>query len=217
MKAASASAKSTVADASVHFFEDFSTTPLGRTPGAWRVGRTTGTVVNLDELPGNWVVMAGEASLAPNQLKVLPRDFTLTYELVASQNFTWGAKGLTLLLANDRSPGNADSYIRLKLRPGFDGKDGEAELETKFAAGYQSGTKWYSATGFSNNAKNNHITVSVRKNGESMQVFIGPNKIADYDKAMPAAQLFNSMRFFVAGNASELKDKFYISVIKVRK
>src|SRR4029077_4288584 len=103
-----------------------------------KVGRTTGTVVNLDGLPGNWAVMAGDASLAPKQIQALSRDFTLTYELVASQNFTWGAKGFTLLLANEPSPGSADSYVRLKLRPGFDGKDGEAELETKFAAGYQS-------------------------------------------------------------------------------
>ena len=212
---ASASAKSNATDASVHFFEDFSTTPVGRTPNAWKIGRTTGTVVNLDGVPGSWVVMAGEASLAPNQLKALPRDFTLTYELVASQNFTWGAKGFSLLLANERSPGNADSFIRLKLRPGFDGKAGEAELETKFAAGYQSGTKWYAATGFSNNAKNNHITVSIKKNGEGMQVFIGANKIADYDRAMPAAQVFNSLRFFVAGSPTELNDKFYVSGVKV--
>ena len=214
---ASASAKSNAADASVLFFEDFSTTLVGRTPSAWKVGRTTGTVVNLDGLPGNWAVMAGDASLAPKQIQALSRDFTLTYELVASQNFTWGAKGFTLLLANEPSPGNADSYIRLKLRPGFDGKDGEAELETKFAAGYQSGTKWYPATGFSNNQKNNHITVSIRKSGESVRVFIDSNKIAEYDKAMPAAQAFNSMRFFVLGNASELNDKFYISRIKVTK
>jgi len=173
--------------------------------------------VNLDGLPGNWALMAGDASLTPKQLKALPRDFTLTYELVASQGFTWGAKGMTLLLADERSPGNADSYIRLKLRPGFDGKDGEAELETKFAAGYQSGTKWYPATGFSNNEKNNRITVSIRKSGESLQVFLDSNKIAEYEKAMPAAQVFNKMSFFVLGSPSEQNDKFYLSKIKVSK
>jgi len=217
VKEASPAARSNASDASVHFFEDFSTTSIGRTPSGWSVGRTTGTVVNLDGLPGNWALMAGDASLTPKQLKALPRDFTLTYELVASQGFTWGAKGLTLELANERSPGNADSYLRLKLRPGYDGKDGEAMIETRFPAGYQSGSKWYPATGFSNNEKNNRITVSIRKSGESLQVFLDSNKIAEYEKAMPAGQAFNKMSFVVPGSPSEQNDKFYLSKIKVSK
>ena len=102
---ASEASKKTTADKNVHFFEDFSTTAIGKKP--------------------------------------MPQNFTLTYDLVASQNFTWGAKGLTLQLSKETSPGNAESYLSLKLRPGFDGKDGEATLETKFPSppGYSNGTK----------------------------------------------------------------------------
>ena len=46
--------------------------------------------------------------------------------------FYMGCKGLTMQLSKETSPGNAESYLKLKLRPGFDGRDGEAELETKF-------------------------------------------------------------------------------------
>ena len=209
---ASAATRTNAADATVHFFEDFSTSAVGRGPNGWTVGKTTGTVATLDGLAGNWVAMAGDARLTPKQLKTpLPRDFTLTYELVASQNFTWGAKGLTLELAN------ADSYLRLKLRPGFDGKDGEAVIETKFPSGYPSGTKWLPATGFSNNKQNNRVTVSVRKAGETIQVFLDANKIADFDKAVPAGLLFNGMSFFVLGSPSELNDKFYLGKIRISK
>jgi len=217
VREASPVAKSNASDASVHFFEDFSTTSIGRTPSGWSVGKTTGTVASLDGLPGNWALMAGDASLTPKQLKALPRDFTLTYELVASQGFTWGAKGLTLELAHERSPCNADSYVRLKLRPGYDGRDGEAMIETRFPVGYQSGSKWYPATGFSNNQKNNRVTVSIRKSGESLQVFLDSNKIAEYEKAMPAGQAFNKISFSVPGSPSEQNDKFYLSKIKVSK
>ncbi|MBK9569138.1 MAG: hypothetical protein IPO53_03945 [Chitinophagaceae bacterium] len=74
----------------------------------------------------------------------------MTYDLVASQNFTWGAKGLTLQLSKETSPGNAESFLKLKLRPGFDGKDGEATLETKFPSppGYSNGSQWYAAPVF---------------------------------------------------------------------
>lgn len=213
---ASEAARSNASDAKVHFFEDFSTTGVGRAPNGWSVGRTSGTIASLDGLPGNWVVMAGDAKLTPKQLKTpLPQDFRLTYELVAAQNFTWGAKGLTVLLANERSPGNAESYLQLKLRPGFGGKDGEAVIETRFPAGYQSGTKWLPAPGFSNNKQNNRITVSMRKAGETIQLFIDSNKIAQYDKAIPAGLLFNAMSFFVLGSASEQNDKFYLSKIRI--
>jgi hypothetical protein len=56
----------------------------------------------------------------------------------------------------------------LKLRPGFDGRDGEATIETKFPSGYLSGTKWTAASGFSNNKKYNRIMVSIKKLGERL-------------------------------------------------
>jgi hypothetical protein len=142
----------------------------------------------------------------------------LSYELVAAQNFTWGAKGLTMQLSKETSPGNSESFIKLKLRPGFDGRDGEATLETKFPSppGYSNVAKWYTAPGFSNNKKNNRITVIIKKIGETLQVFIDNTKIAEYEKAIPLAHLFNALSFDCGGNSAE-NDKFYISNIKIVK
>ena len=46
-------------------------------------------------------------------------------------------------------------------------------------------------------------------------MFIDGNPIAEYDKAMPSTLLFNAMSFFVMGGASEEKDKFYVSKIRI--
>ena len=48
-------------------------------------------------------------------------------------------------------------------------------------------------------------------------MFIDGSKIADYAKAMPATLLFNAMSFSVMGGASEEKDKFYVSKIRISK
>lgn len=98
-----------------------------------------------DGLEGNWVVLRGHYINATLLKKPLPQNFTLSYDLVASQNFTLGAKGLTLQLSKETSPGNAESFLKLKLRPGFNGSDGEAVLETKFPSppGYSNGTKFF--------------------------------------------------------------------------
>jgi len=138
--------------------------------------------------------------------------------LVAAQNFTWGAKGLTLQLAKEITPGNPESFISLKLRPGFDGKDGQATIEMKFPSppGYQTGSEWFAAPGFSNNKKNNHILVTIKKMDEKLQVFIDKIKIVEYEKAMPASHLFNALSFDCNGNTDE-NDKYYISNIKITK
>ena len=216
---ASEASKKNLADKNIHFFEDFSTTGVGKKPIGWRIqyGLDGGVIEKRDGLNGNWVLITGN-TLTPNQLKkLLPQNFTLSYDLVASQNFTWGAKSLTMELSKETSPGNAESFLKLKLRPGFNGRDGEAELETKFPfpPGYSNATKWYVAAGFSNNKKNNRITVTIKKSEEKLQVFIDGTKIAEYEKAIPAAHLFNALSFS-SGNSGE-NDKYFISNIKITK
>jgi hypothetical protein len=209
-------------DKNVFFFEDFSTTGIGKKPIGWQVkfanSGTTGVVTNREGLDGNWVELRGHYISAMLLKKPLPQNFTLSYDLVAAQNFTWGAKGLTMKLSKETSPGNAESFLSVKLRPGFDGRDGQATIETKFPSppGYSNGSNWYDAPGFSNNKKNNRITITIKKMDETLQVFINTNKIAEYEKAIPLAHLFNALSFDCGGNSAE-NDKFYISNIKITK
>jgi hypothetical protein len=211
-----------MADKSIHFFEDFSTTGIGKKPIGWKANLvldgSTSVVTKPDGLEGNWAELRGHYIRATLLKSPLPQNFTLSYDLAASQNFTWGAKGLTMQLAKETTPGNAESYLKLKLRPGFDGKDGQATIETNFPypPGYSNSSNWYDATGFSNNKKVNRITVTIKKTGEKLQVFIDKTKIAEYEKAIPAAHLFNALSFDCNGNSAET-DKFYISNIKISK
>jgi hypothetical protein len=219
---ASQKSKEINADKNVFFFDDFSTTAIGKKPTGWQTklanAGTTGVVTNPDGLDGNWVELRGHYINASLLKKPLPQNFTLTYDVAVPQNFTWGAKGLTMQLSYETSPGNAESFLKLKLRPGSNGSDGEATLETKFPAppGYLTGTKWYVANGFSNNKKNNLITVTIKKTEEKLQVFIDKIKIAEYEKAIPAAHLFNALPFDCNGNSAE-NDKYFISNIKITK
>ena len=215
----SETSKKNNADKNIYYFEDFSTTEIGKKPVGWRsdlgYNGKTSTVVQVDGLEGKWAT--GNYELSSLGLKKpLPQDFTLSYELVASQNFTWGAKGLTLRLFKEASGSNQDSWLKIKLRPGFDGREGETTIEGKFSAGYLSNTRWATAPGFSNNKKNNHITVTIKKNGERLLVFVDDNKVADYEKAIPASTLFNGLTFEETGNDGD-KDKYYIGNIKIVK
>ena len=221
LKPASETQMKFAADKNIFFFEDFSTTGVGKKPIGWKSGLasngTSSVVTNPDGLNGNWVQLR-DNFINVALKKPMPQNFTLTYDLVATQNFTWGAKGLTMLLSKETSPDNAGSFILLKLRPGSNGGDGEAMLETKFTSppGYLNGSKWYVAEGFSNNKKNNRISVTIKKSGEKLEVYINENKIASYQKAIPAAHLFNALSFDCSGNSAE-NDTYFISNIKIIK
>jgi hypothetical protein len=78
------------------------------------------------------------------------------------------------------------------------------------------GTKWLAAPGFSNNKKSNRITVTIKKKEELLQIFIDKNKIAEYEKAIPAALLFNAVSF-THGRSDGETEKFFIRNIKISK
>ena len=70
--------------------------------------------------------------------------------------------------------------------------------------------------GYYEKEENNHIPVTIKINDEKLHVFIDKIKIAELEKAIPAAHLFNALSFDCSGNSAE-NDKYYISNIKITK
>jgi hypothetical protein len=87
----------------------------------------------------------------------------------------------------------------------------------QFPAGYASGSKWFDATGFSNNKKHNRITVSIKKTEDLIELFIDKTRIASYAKAVPADLLFNAISFRVLGSSYGENDKFFVSHVTISK
>ena len=219
---ASSASKTLAADPNVYFFDDFSRTPIGKPALDWKSSLTnTGVsslVVERSGLEGHWVSVSG-FTVAPRQLKgPLPPDFTVSFDLVAARDYTWGMRGMTFRLSKGLANSGTDSIFSVRLRPGFDGKDGETVIEGKFpgAAADYNQTKWVAAPGFSNNQQNNRITVRIRKQGEMVQVFIGQTKVAEYPKAIPGALLFDAVSFDLQQQPGP-NDQMFISNVKIVK
>ena len=146
----------------------------------------------------------------------LPADFTVTYDLVASANYTWGTRGMTFKLSNGATV-NAfgGSFVSLRLRPGSGSRDGEAEFEAQFpkAQGYLSGSKWFAVPRFSNKTQ---ATVAVRlvKQGERLQVFLDKAKVFESDKAIPAGFLFDQLSLN-QGGSFDANDRMFIGKLAI--
>lgn len=192
----SAAAKTQAADPAVVLFEDFSSTAVGKKPLNWRstldnTGASS-VVTELKGLDGHWASVGGTELTATGMKTPLPRDFQVSYDVVAPQNYQWGARGLTFKLSKTAAPA---ASLSVRIRPGFDGRQGEVSIEGLFpgAEGFLSGTKYAVAPGFSNNAVHNRVTVTLKKKGELLQVLIGEAKVAEYEKGIPAGLQFDAL------------------------
>jgi len=159
-------------------------------------------------------------TLTPRQLKgPLPRDFTVSFDLVAARDYTWGARAMTVRLSKGIANSGADSFFTVRFRPGFGGRDGEAVIEGTFrgAPDYLERTQYAKVPGFSNDQQNNRIAVTIRKQGEMVEILAGKVSIGRYEKAIPGALLFDAVSFESQGTQPSPNDQMFISNVKIVK
>ena len=208
------------ADPAVHFFDDFSSGTVGKKPLNWNstldnTGASS-VVTELKGLSGQWVSMAG-MHITPTGLKTpLPRDFDLSYDVVAAKDYRWGARGLTMRLSKAPAAGAGESFLNLRIRPGFSGREGELVIEGQFpgAPAFLGGSKFVAAPGFSNDLAINRVTVTIKKRGDLLQVFVGTTKVAEYEKGVPAALQFDAL-YFELSSAPE--EKMFLGNVRIVK
>ena len=49
---------------------------------------------------------------------------------------------------------------------------------------------------------NNRVTVTLKKKGDLLQVFVGQTKVAEYEKGIPPGLQFDAMSFDLSGNSA---------------
>lgn len=214
--------KKAMQDNSVHFFEDFSTTPPGQKPSGWYSetnfqGSYTKVTTVLQE-EGQWLEVKGQNGLIPNNLKKpLPQNFELSFDIAVPKDFTWGAKAFEVYLGTEGRYIENGKRILLRLKPGFSGRPGETSLHTNFGNEYPAGTNpYYEAPGFSNNKDINHIKITLTKQGEALTFFINGSTVASITKALPASTQFNWLQF-THSRSDASTEKYYITNIKITK
>ncbi len=203
---------------SVTFFEDFSNTPLGKAPISWTSGNNSDAekaiVEKLSGEKENWAVIKGHTLKPNNFKKTFPQDFTVSFDVAVPKGFTWGAKALELWIADEKAGGKKDASIQLRLRPGFDGRDGSAQLNTQSPAGNSFNDA--EAYQFSNDKSLNRVNVIIKKSGDRLQLLMNGKKLIDKPNLIPAGTGFNQFWFYHIGSNGDT-EKYYITNIKISK
>jgi hypothetical protein len=212
----SAMATKMATDASVAFFDDFSTTPVGSNPLNWKSSTNSGaqkvTVQKAEGESENWAVIKGNTLTPTTPRKTLPRDFAVSFDVCVPKGFTWGAKALEFWIANEKNDGKKDATIQLRLRPGFDGRAGDAQLNIVTSGSNVNAAG--EAYNFSNNKTMNRVQVLVKKTGDLVQVFMDSKLVINREKALGSDTSFNYFWFYHISSDAE-SQKYFVSNIKI--
>ncbi|MFZ1532520.1 MAG: hypothetical protein WAT14_00055, partial [Chitinophagaceae bacterium] len=217
----STDAKKMEADASVFYFEDFSTTPAGQRPNGWKSEMNSeakpATVVNVRGRQEKWLEIKGQSFVSPQNIKLpLPQNFEISFDLAVPKDIAWGAKALEIYLGTKNKYDENAPSLNLRLRAGFYGRAGEGSVSGKFENGYFNTSNYFDATGFSNDKEFNNVKITLRKYGELFEFYIDKNKIVDIPKAFPATTSFNWVQFKHLNSDAD-NQKYFISNIKIIK
>lgn len=209
-------AKKPLPGENVVYFEDFSTSPLNQKPADW-YSEISGSgvqskVSRVDGLQGNWLVIKGNKVSPLSLPKPMPSDFSLSFDVAVPQGFTWGAKGLELVLNQNDKSGKALASIWFKIRPGFDGRDGFTSLES--AVGKNNKLQDGAASGFSNNKPVNLVPVIIEKKGDQLTIKVNAVVAHTLSPSLQAGTIFNQLYFkHISSDADS--EKYYISNIRI--
>lgn len=218
---ASNKAKAAAGDKNVFYFDDFSANAIDKPVNNWNSSLRNGKKAEVKQIAGDtnkWLELQGRDASPKNIQYPLPQNFELTFDVAAAKDIPWGAKAFELYLGTKSTYDQMVSpAVKLRIKAGYWGRPGEISIEGKFTGGYFTNVKpYFEATGFSNDKQLNTVKITLKRKGESLELFMGENKIVEIPKAIPATTSFNFLKFIHISSDSDL-EKYYISNFKITK
>jgi hypothetical protein len=173
------------------YAEDFSSTPEGDPPSGWKFSGTT-EIINLDKVPGKWLLLNHRVSATKELLQPFPENCTIEFQVFVS-NLGFSQHGAAL----DASP-------KLELYLGSD-----ANNQCKLVIDYAYSKLSYRVTGVNNvdNAtayslesyKARPLTVRIAINKQRLRVWLDETKVVDLAEVIGAKLLqTGALKFFCA-------------------
>lgn len=205
-------------------FEDFSQDAIGDFPDKWNTN-SSGEVVTANGQPGHWLMVSKKGRFIPEYITDLPENFTLQYDVVCNENFSFYSNPLQLFFvtgSNDKKaleysfiPMEKRSGVKVGVHPANAASNGgTAYIET-----YDDGEKVIgnevNTTQF--NAKNGKtkLKVSVWRQKQRIRVYLNEEKVFDLPRAFPAGKTYSTVMFEIWSGMNSDADRYLISNIKL--
>jgi hypothetical protein len=229
-------------NAAVLFFDDFSGNAIGAEPVGWFSKQLNGNMsskISSVQQPKNdkdlWLSLyPGHIAISNDINKPLPPNFTVSFDISCTENYTWGSSALSFFLSdlkdNDQmidanqgleNLGRAQANsVTLKIRPAKDNTEGiefsfaGQKVDKKFSQLRNTRRKVSSFTGERGMTK---ARVIIQVKGADLQISINNEKILDEKNIIPPGVIFSTMSWAALGSPMEEGDTMYLRNIKITK
>lgn len=212
----SETAKKKKDDASILFFEDFSSLNEGSTPGDWTTQKNnegnSPTIVKIKNDASNWLRLQGITS--PKNLKYpLKGDFEISYDvLVQKGEVPWGTPGIEMeLVANSKE---GEKIYLVSATPGDmnrDNAEGWIELMLGGMAQCKTGN-YFSTPDFKGSQNINKVKIRFVKKGEAISIYCNKQKVYECANAFLPEMSFSKLNFKV-----NHKNVYHLSNVEIKK
>jgi OmpA-OmpF porin, OOP family len=204
--------------------EDFSQDAVGDFPARWNTN-STGEVQTVEGRSGKWLSISKDGVFLPEFITGLPENFTLEFDLICSNNFSFYSSGFMVAMAALKNPGKdftawkqhsgGRTGVQFWLHP----QDaGGGKGHTGFSVWSPDGESMKNETAtmqfHSKTASRTQVRVSVWRQKQRLRVYINEEKVWDVPRAFDAAIKYNSVVFSVAGFHAD-EDRYLFSNIRL--
>jgi outer membrane protein OmpA-like peptidoglycan-associated protein len=204
--------------------EDFAQDAVGDFPAKWNTN-STGEVQTIEGRSGKWLSVSKDGVFLPEFITSLPENFTLEFDLICSDNFSFYSTAFNVAMAALKNPGK--DFTNWKQHSG--GRTGvQFWLHPQDAGGGKGHTGFSVFNPDGESMKNETATVqfhsktpsrtqvhiSVWRQKQRLRVYINEEKVWDVPRAFDAAIKYNSIVFSIAGFHNN-EDRYLFSNVRL--
>jgi outer membrane protein OmpA-like peptidoglycan-associated protein len=204
-------------------YEDFSQDAIGDFPDKWNTNGS-GEVVNVEGEIGKWLKINKKGRFIPEFINNLPENFTLQFDLICNENFSFYSDPFSLMLLSGAT-GKAFEYsfiiyekrsgVKIDLHPHNAGNTGgNAQIET-FQDGERLINNDLQTTQFNAVNGNTKIRVSIWRQKQRIRVYLNEEKVFDLPRAFAPGKDYNLALFELTNGMSQDNDQYLFGNIKL--
>lgn len=202
-------------------FDNFSQDAIGDFPVNW-LTNSSGEVVTISGTPQRWLKLANKGAFTITNVKQLPENFTLEFEVYVNQGaFSFYSTFLNIGFIETKKKNdytkwdeysNGTEGVIMKMSPTVadaykEGKLGQAQVRV-FSEGEKILSNEMETPSF--NYTNNHqVKVQIWRQKNRLRMYVGGQKVWDLPNAFQQTK-YNSVVFYIHDYQNE-EDKYYIS------
>lgn len=205
-------------------YENFSQDVIGDFPAKWNTNGS-GELVTVGGEEGHWFKMNKQAKFIPEFINNLPDNFTLEYDLICNENFSFYSTGLTVWLLSGGASSQAFDYnfvsyskrngVSMKIHPHNAASNGGTARIITYDNGAAVINNDLNTSQFNSENGRNKVRVSIWRQKQRIRMYLNEEKVFDLPRAIASGKELNMVMFDLSHDMSRDNDQYLIGNIKL--